>query len=217
MGRASKLDQYQQFNRQLNCYGRHQEHGRLLSNWRRKSQPLFLEIGAGTARVALTFSQLQPNWQVLALDRKSNRLQKMAGLAQAYPNLVFLQADVRDLDFYLDLKAQVDLIWLAFPDPYPKIRQSKHRLTHPQQLAFYQAWLRPKAKLRFKTDQPDFFVYTRSNFKPPLWLIKDQSSDLLAAGYHNYPQDVQIKTSYEEAFLANQAKIHYLEVEFQGN
>ena len=123
-----------------------------------------LEIGAGTAAIAAGFSLDNPGWQVIAVDRKSDRLNK-AARRELSENLVFLQAELQDLPEMVDLKSQAGLIWLAFPDPYPGKRRAKKRLTHPANLRICKGLLAPAGRIRFKTDDRNLFEYTREVFE----------------------------------------------------
>ena len=211
MGRVAKTPQYEAFNLRHNCFGRFQEHDLSLNDWRQLDLPLMLEVGAGTAAVSLRFSLDNPNWQVLALDCKSNRLNKAASKGAAR-NLAFLQADFKDLLSYVDLRKQVNLLWLAFSDPQAGERRAKHRLTHPSNLNLYKMLLVPSGKIRFKTDDKNFFNYTYDVFnRYPDFAISAVEDNLVAAGYENQAFDVQTVTGYERRYLELGRPIHYLE------
>ena len=215
MTRVAKKPQFEAFNNSYNCYGRFQRHDSDLADWRRPETPLMLEIGAGTARISRQFSLDHPDWQVIALDRKSDRLHKAARRTLDQANLVFLQADLADLDDHLDLEKQVSLLWLAFPDPYPTGRQAKHRLTSLEKLAFYGRILHPRGRLRFKTDSRNLFRYTLDNLERAGYELVEAEKDLQRAGYENWPPDVQTVTRYEARFLKNGLPIYYLEAELR--
>ena len=215
MGRVAKKPQYEAFNRGFNCFGRHQEHTQSLGDWRRPDLPLMLEIGAGAAAVSLAFSSQNPNWQVLALDRKSDRLHK-AARRNKNASLAFLQADFDDFDTYVDLRGQVNLLWLAFPDPQPGKRREKHRLTHPARLVLYRSLLGKGAAVRLKTDDPVMFSYSLEVFQAQAdFTIESVIEDLVAAGYENQPDDVRVLTQYERRFLERGLPIRYLEARFR--
>ncbi len=216
MSRVAKKPQYEAFNLRHNCFGRFQKHNLSLDDWRRSNLPLMLEVGAGTAAVSLQFSLDNPDWQVLALDRKSDRLNKAASKEVAR-NLAFLQADFKDLLNYVDLRKQVNLLWLAFSDPQAGERRAKHRLTHPSNFDLYKTLLVPAGKVRFKTDDKKFFNYTYDAFnRHPDFAISAVEDDLIAAGYENQAFDVQTVTGYERRYLELGRPIHYLEAVLEG-
>ena len=51
-------------------------------------------------------------------------------------------------------------MWITFPDPFPKQRSAKNRLTHPTFLRMYQRFLAPGGALYFKTDAHDLFIWS---------------------------------------------------------
>ena len=212
MARVAKTPQYEAFNRSPNCFGRHQRHGLSLREWLRPERPLMLEVGAGSAAISQAFGRENPEWQVLALDRKSDRLYKAARQSQE-SNLAFLQADLDNLAEYADLENKISLLWLAFPDPQPGRRREKHRLTHPARIGFYLLLLAPEGIIRFKTDNAEFFAYSHRTLAAREELeIGLVVEDLAAAGYDKQPVDVQTVTRYEKRFLEAGLPIHYLEV-----
>ena len=170
-----------------------------------------LEVGAGSAAVSLQFSLDYPDWQVLAVDRKSDRLNKAAAKS-ATANLAFLQADIQTLADHINLTGQVNLLWLAFPDPYPAGRQAKRRLTHPDKLELYRRLLAPAGRLRLKTDDQGLFAYSCGVFDDsPAFEIVDLQEDLAAIGYGRFEVDVATITKYEATWLALGLPINYLE------
>ena len=211
MSRVAKKPQFEAFNEQFNCYGRFQKHDLSLEDWRQKDRPLLLEVGAGTALISWQFSLNHPLWQVIALDRKSDRLNKTARHSQSQENLVFLQTELADLDSYLDLKKEVSLLWLAFPDPYPGRRRAKHRLISSDNLLFYRRLFQDNGRLRLKTDSRDLFLEAQQNLATTGYRLLESVTDLSQEGYENCRDDVRTITRYEARFLEAQKPIYYLE------
>ena len=211
MARQAKTPQYTEFNRRPNCFGRWQEHDRSLAGWHQPDRRLMVEIGAGRALTSLAFAAANPDWQVLAVDQKSDRLNKAANQKPG-ENLACFQTGVDQLDQQLDLTGQVSLIWLAFPDPQAKKRQLKHRLISPDRLDLWQRLLAAGGILRLKTDHAGFFADSRQLIKAsPAWRLTAAVDDLPEAG--DYPADVLTPTAYEAKFRALGRPICYLEAE----
>ncbi len=61
-------------------------------------------------------------------------------------------------------KGSVREIYLNFPDPWPKKRQFKRRLTFPSRLAEYYGLLKKGGKVFFKTDNKDLFSASEQYF-----------------------------------------------------
>ena len=211
MARIAKKPQFEAFNQLNNCYGKWQKHKGSLDDWRQLDKALMLEVGAGTAKISQSFSRHNPNWQVIALDQRSERLYKAARFTDL-DNLIFLQTDLKDLEQFIDLSQQVDLLWLGFPDPYPNSRQAKHRLTSSRHIDILSQLLKSQARLRLKTDDLNFYNYSRDMFENRSdFRICQQESDLSADRYEIYSVDVQTITDYEYRFLDQQRPICYLE------
>ena len=209
MTRVAKKPQYRDFNQRPNCLGRFQVHNHQLSHWYDPARPLMLELGAGRAEISVAWARAHSDWQVLAVDRKSDRLNKAARL-EVGDNLRFCQTDVDDLESMLDLAGRVDLIWLAFPDPYIKRsrRRAKHRLLTGQRLKCYYDWLKPAGCLRFKTDQATLMDQAAIDLKVAGFIISDRQSPLAVD-----PDliDLATVTGYESRFRSLGRPIHYLE------
>lgn len=103
-------------------------------------------------------------------------------------------------------KNSVDEIWLTFPDPYPRKRSAKHRLTHPYFLTQYQAVLKPQAKLRFKTDNRMLFLWSLERLVAQKWGIEELSFDLHESGLS---EEYKIMTYYEQRFTKEGVPINY--------
>lgn len=53
--------------------------------------------------------------------------------------------------------ASVDELFIHFCNPWSKKRHNKRRLTHPRQLVQYHSFLKPGARLHFKTDDTELY------------------------------------------------------------
>lgn len=211
MAREPKIPQYAEFNLRPGCFGPHQQHGGRLSDWLEPSRPLMVEIGAGRSQISTGFAGQNLDWQVLAVDLKSDRLNK-AARQQPPDNLAFLQSDADDLGRYADFLGGVDLIWLAFPDPQDSRRRLKHRLLSPVRLQLWAGLLKPGGCLRLKTDHAGFFADSRQLIdSDPAWHLTDLVDDLGPDG--DYPDDVLTQTAYETRFRGQGKPICYLQAQ----
>jgi tRNA (guanine-N7-)-methyltransferase len=66
---------------------------------------------------------------------------------------------------------------LLFPDPWPKNRHAKRRLTSPALVAIYQHILQPFGRLIFKTDSAAFYQWSRANFMEAGWHLTEIPED----------------------------------------
>ncbi len=123
--------------------------------------PLILEVGCGKGDFSLSVARLQPRALVIGLDRKADRLYAAVRAAemQRLANAYFWQGDALLLEAAF-APGEASEIWLVHPDPYPKPRQAKHRLTHPRFLRLYHRILRPGGLLHLRTDHEDLWRYS---------------------------------------------------------
>ena len=135
-------------------------------------------------------------------------MQKGARVAddQQLQNILFLRAHVNALTTLLAHQS-IETIWLTFPDPFPKQRSAKHRLTHPQFLKIYQQLLKPTGSLCFKTDSLALFQWSLEQFVKQGWRIEDLSFDL-----HESELDAAYKqlTTYESRFVNEGLAINFV-------
>jgi len=179
-----------------------------VEEWKNTTSPVVLEMGAGTGLFSVACAVLRPEEQVLAVDVKADRLQ--AGAALAYSkqlkNLRFLRARADQLPELLTPHSLKSL-WVTFPDPFPKERSAKHRLTHPQYLKIYEMLLQKDGALYFKTDAKALFDWSLEQLVAEGWKIDELSFDLheslLSEAY-------KVKTTYETRYMNEGIKINFV-------
>lgn len=182
-----------------------------LEKWQPEFTPDVLEIGAGTGKFSVAQAENAPGTLHLAVDVKADRLQTGARLAEekGLTTLRFLRARAEQLAEIIPAHS-ISTIWLTFPDPFPKERSSKHRLTNPTYLALYKQLLKPGGKLRFKTDAVALFDWSLEQLADEGWNICNISFNL-----HKSTVDELAKTptTYEQRYVREGKKICYVEAE----
>ncbi|MFT3728654.1 MAG: tRNA (guanosine(46)-N7)-methyltransferase TrmB [Terricaulis sp.] len=78
-------------------------------------------------------------------------------------NVRLYQGDAREVIAQLP-DASLDLCYILFPDPWPKLRHHKRRLIQPHFLAELARVLRPGAQVRFATDWANYAAWTLEHF-----------------------------------------------------
>ena len=118
-------------------------------------------------------------------------------------NIGFLRTIIQHLDQFF-APGEVDEIWIVHPDPRPRGRDEKRRLTSERFLSLYAKILSPGGILRLKTDDRDFFEYSLESVAHYGPKLIDSTYDLdrseLAA--HHY----DITTHYGEKFRQEQGR-----------
>ncbi len=133
--------------------------------WRRdffkKDLPLVAEVGCGRGEYTIGLARQIHDNLFIGIDVKGDRIWKGAREAreQNMQNAGFLRSDVGQLDQHFE-SGELDEIWITFPDPRPKRRDEKRRLTHPGFLSLYKKLLKKNGTVHFKTDNTALFWYT---------------------------------------------------------
>jgi tRNA (guanine-N7-)-methyltransferase len=177
--------------------------------------PITAELACGRGEYSIGLAKLFPERNYIGVDVKGDRLWKGSTLAVEgnIKNVGFLRTHMLVIENFFEV-AELDEIWLTFPDPRPRKRDIKRRLTNSRYLDMYKKILRPGGVFRFKTDNTPLFEYTleelaQRNDIIDLTLTHDlYSSDLRAECF-------DIKTRYEEMFTAKGEIIKYLRFKFR--
>ncbi len=170
-------------------------------------KPSCIGTGCWKRSVQLPISKKHPNYNFIAVDIKSDRLYISAkqALEEKVNNIAFVRMNLQELAKVFS-KNSVATIWLTFPDPYPRKRSVRRRLTHPLFLNQYQRLLKKNGQLKFKTDNRELFLWSLEQFIAQNWQIKELSFDLHESGL---PEDYKIRTHYEQKFLNAGSTINY--------
>jgi len=180
----------------------------------KNSNPITLELACGRGEYTVGLASRFPERNYIGVDIKGERIWKGSTLAleQKLSNAAFLRTQIILIENFFEA-GEVDEIWITFPDPRPRKRDVKRRLTGPRFMDTFKRLLRPGGYVRFKTDNTGLFEYTLEE----LQLRNDIhdfkfTSDLYASDLR--PECFDIKTRYEETFASKGEKIKYLRFHF---
>ena len=176
--------------------------------------PLTVELCCGKADLTLGLAEIFPHRNLLAIDRKGDRIWSGASRAmeRKLSNTAFLQTDIEILGELLDDR-QVEEIWVTFPDPLPKRKQAKHRILGPEFLKIYRKLLVPGGLIHLKTDSGDFIDSTLEVLQKEEVEIRLLKKDIYAEPLGD--PVLEIKTDFEKKHLAAGREIHYLVFSFR--
>jgi tRNA (guanine-N7-)-methyltransferase len=178
--------------------------------------PIVVELACGRGEYSVNLAALFPNRNFVGVDVKGDRLWKGStwALDRSLSNVGFLRADILGLATFF-APAEIDELWITFPDPRPRKRDIKRRLTSGRYLDIYKALLKSGSQVRFKTDNTALFDFT-------LEVLQERTDiEKLTFTRDLYNSDLQeecydIKTRYEEMFTAKGELIKYLRFNFKG-
>ncbi|AQG79227.1 tRNA (guanosine(46)-N7)-methyltransferase TrmB [Spirosoma montaniterrae] len=183
-------------------------------NWRTdyfgNTNPIVLELACGKGEYTVGLAQAFPEQNFIGVDIKGDRIARGSKAAEqlGLTNVAFLRTDINYLTEFFTT-GEVDEIWITFPDPMPRPRQEKHRLTHPRFLSIYKQLLKPGGTLHLKTDSPDLFAYSLETIREHMGGSLQSTTDL----YNSPLNEIHfgIKTKYEQLFFDKGFTINYLQ------
>lgn len=167
-----------------------------------------LELGCGKGEHSIGFAAEDPGRLYIGVDLKSHRICNAGEAAAQRPNLFFLRSRVEDLDSYLGA-GTVDEIWITFPDPHPKKREIKHRLTAPGFLALYARLMVAGGCIHLKTDSALLFDYTRAVVAEWGGAIRCETPDLHGNGGDTFGAP-HICSAFEKKALSRGKTVTYI-------
>jgi len=165
-----------------------------------------LEVGSGKGQLITRMAKNNPDNIYFAMERNVT----CAGfLAKKIEKMHLKNCYIVYEDFekaYIDLKKDsFDFVLLSFPDPWPKKRHEKRRLTCPRLVKMLASLVIKGGYLRLKTDNDDLFTFSVKTFKGEESLIEKE----IVEDYKAYmPKDEM--SEYEESFRSEGHLIHHL-------
>lgn len=168
---------------------------------------LWVEVGCGKGKFTAETAQANPDVLLIAVERCREAMviamekAKSLGLT----NVFYIDMDVAAIE---DIFAagEIDRLFINFPDPWPRKKNAKRRLTHRSFLDKYCRVVRENGEIHFKTDNAPLFEYSVEEFAACGLEVKNLTRDLHKDGV------VGIMTGYEEKFHALGTPINRCEV-----
>lgn len=185
------------------------------SEYFKRDKPITLELACGRGEYTVGMARLFPERNFIGVDKKGDRLWKGSTWAveDQLANVAFLRTEILFIESFFET-GEVNEIWLTFPDPRPRIRDIKRRLSSSRYIEMYKKLLSPEGYFRFKTDNTDLFDFTLEELGYRNDLIDfEYTHDLYESSLR--PECYDIKTKYEEMFAAKGEKIKYLRFKFR--
>lgn len=184
-------------------------------NFFKNENPLVLELGCGKGEYTVGLAEAYPNKNFLGIDIKGARFWRGAKTAieENLENVGFMRAQIELID-YIFGEAEVDEIWITFPDPQIKYTRTKHRLTNMEFLEKYKKILKPAGMIHLKTDSEFMHGYTLGLLHGLGEIVEYAHHDVYRNEYS--PSEVtNIQTFYEKQYLKEDKKITYIRFKFK--
>ncbi len=170
--------------------------------------PLHLEIGCGKGAFITGKALQHPEVQFVAMELVPNVLLAALEKVDAEPaiqNVRFISGNAKKLGEYFT-PGEVDVLYLNFSDPWPRPKQFKNRLTHPDFLEIYKQILKPGGVIHQKTDNKGLFDFSVRQFEACGFDVH-----ILSAA----PED-NVMTEYETRFTGMGMPIYRVDATWRG-
>ncbi len=161
------------------------------------------EMGCGKGLFTAGVAKAAPEALIVAMEKVPNAMVTAMErvCAEGIENVRFIDGDVAALR-EIFAPGEVSVIYINFPDPWPRKKEIKHRLTAPSFLAMYWDILPVGGRIEYKTDQPWLFDWSLEQFAFMGFELREVTRDLHADG------PVGIMTNYELRFHGEGVPIH---------
>ncbi len=161
------------------------------------------EMGCGKGQFTAGVARENPQALIVALEKVPNAMVTAMErvCAEQIPNVRFIDTDVAALPEIFG-PGEVSVVYINFPDPWPRKKEAKHRLTAPSFLAMYWDILPVGGRIEYKTDQPWLFDWSLEQFEFMGYELREITRDLHADGVTG------IMTNYEARFHEQGTPIH---------
>lgn len=171
------------------------------------ARALWVELGCGKGKFTAETAQANPDVLLIAVERCREAMVVAMEKAKAMGlnNVFYIDMDVAGIE---DIFApgEIDRLFINFPDPWPRKKNAKRRLTHRSFLDKYCRVVREGGEIHFKTDNAPLFEYSVEEFAACGLEVKNLTWDLHKDGI------VGIMTGYEEKFHGLGTPINRCEV-----
>lgn len=178
-----------------------------------KKQEIWLELGCGRGGFISKLASSNSDKNFIAIDikdevlvRAKEKIENEYSRKNIAPNNIFILAhEIALIHKIFNEKDVVNRIFINFCNPWSRNTLKKRRLTHPQQLNQYKAFLSTEGQVWFKTDDLQLFNESMGYFMQCGFKISYITNDLHGSGFEN-----NIETEHEKLFSGQEVKINFL-------
>jgi len=182
----------------------------LLGKWKElkpDARQLWVEVGCGKGKFTAETAQANPDVLLIAVERcrEAMVVAMEKAMAMGLTNVFYIDMDVAEIEGIF-AGQEIDRLFINFPDPWPRKKNAKRRLTHRSFLDKYCRVVKTGGEVHFKTDNAPLFEYSLEEFAACCLQVNNMTRNLHENGI------VGIMTGYEEKFHALGTPINRCEV-----
>lgn len=174
------------------------------------NNPIILELACGRGEYTVALAKAYPDQNFIGVDVKGARMWQGAtqALNQNLKNAAFLRTRIEQIALFFG-EAEIDGIWITFPDPFLRESKEMKRLTSSRFLDQYQKIIKKGAILHLKTDDLTLYEFTLDTLNKYEGAHILYANDDIYKSALDYPE-LEYKTHYEREHLADGRKIKYI-------
>ena len=186
------------------------EPAQFLGKWRSLKPDctaLWVEVGCGKGKFTAETAQANPDVLLIAVERCREAMVVAMEKARemGLTNVYYIDMDVEKIEEIFD-RFEIDRLFINFPDPWPRKKNAKRRLTYRTFLDKYCRVIRQGGEIHYKTDNAPLFEFSVEEFAACGLEVKNLTRNLHENGI------VGIMTGYEEKFHALGTPINRCEI-----
>ena len=179
-------------------------------NWRQLKPDctaLWVEVGCGKGKFTAETAAANPDVLLIAVERCREAVVVAMEKAKAMglTNVFYIDMDVANIE-EIFAPGEIDRLFINFPDPWPRKKNAKRRLTYRTFLDKYCRVIKELGEIHFKTDNAPLFEFSVEEFAACGLEVKNLTHNLHENGI------VGIMTGYEEKFHALGTPINRCEI-----
>ena len=168
---------------------------------------LWVEVGCGKGKFTAETAEANPDVLLIAVERCREAMVVAMEKAQkmGLKNVYYIDMDVEKIE-EIFAGSEIDRLFINFPDPWPRKKNAKRRLTYRTFLDKYCRVIKEGGEIHYKTDNAPLFEFSVEEFALCGLEVKNLTRNLHENGI------VGIMTGYEEKFHALGTPINRCEV-----
>ena len=168
---------------------------------------LWVEVGCGKGKFTAETAAANPDVLLIAVERcrEAMVVAMEKALAMGLSNVFYIDMDVANIEEVF-APGEINRLFINFPDPWPRKKNAKRRLTHRSFLHKYCQVVEEGGEIHFKTDNAPLFEFSVEELAACGLEVKNLTRNLHEHGI------VGIMTGYEEKFHALGTPINRCEV-----
>ena len=140
----------------------------LKGNWRSlkpDATALWVEVGCGKGKFTAETAEANPDVLLIAVERCREAMVVAMEKAQSMglKNVFYIDMDVANIEEIFN-REEIDRLFINFPDPWPRKKNAKRRLTHRGFLDKYCRVVKCGGEVHYKTDNAPLFEFSVEEF-----------------------------------------------------